>query len=246
MTTKTDFLAIDIGNTSTDFAIFQGEKIVKKWSVSTSKLRKYKPSKTLKFKDGIVSSVVPQALTILKPLFTNLFFLTPSFFTTKLGFSIDLKNPQEVGVDRLVNAYAGASLYEKPAIVIDFGTGTTFDILSKEGGYLGGAIVPGIGISADALFEKAAKIKKISILEPSKLIGKTTREAMLSGIVYGYASMVDGMVGRFKKELKRDLFVVATGGYAKLIMKYASQVDIIDKDLTLKGLNLIWKTWKKI
>jgi type III pantothenate kinase len=152
-----------------------------------------------------------------------------------------VKKRNEVGADRVVNALAAYKLYGAPAIVIDFGTATTFDVISAKGEYWGGAIAPGINLARDALYHQTAKLPKVEIKAPRKVIGTDTVSAMQSGLVYGYVAMVEGMLQRIKCQMSNDkcqMKVIATGGYAPLICKYTNMVDCVDQDLTLKGLRL--------
>ena len=229
-------LGIDIGNTSTSFGLFEGEKLVKRWNIKTTALRNANLAKYAKI-DVMVASVVPNIDKHIKAKLPK-----AKFITAKSINGLTIKIIGDVGADRAVNAYAVRMLYGTPAIVVDFGTATTFDVVSRNGEYLGGAIVPGIRMAADVLNEKTAKLPKISIKNPKKLIGNSTVEAMRSGIFYGYVSLVEGMIKRMKIEIRKsklDIRVIATGGYAKFIGKYAHGIDIIDQDLTLKGLNML-------
>jgi type III pantothenate kinase len=223
-------LAIDVGNTSTSFGLFEGKKIKRKWRSSTPKLITLR---RLPVKGIIVSSVVPKADRIIKRLYPQARFVTAKNIK---GIRLRIRNKAEVGADRVVNALAALRLYGKPAIIVDFGTATTFDALSARGEYLGGAIAPGIALTRDILHERTAKLPRIKIKPPRKVIGNSTVEALRSGLVHGYAAMVEGMITRFKKNLGSKAKVIATGGYAELIGKYSRGIDIIDEDLTLKGL----------
>jgi len=231
-------LAIDVGNSTTCFGLFEKGKLKKEWLFETKRLYGWEPSGAIAQLPVIVSSVVPKADAILK----NKLF-KPQFVNAGniKGLKVKVKNKKEVGADRVVNAYAAAQLYGAPAIVVDFGTATTFDIVSKKGEYLGGAIAPGILLTRDVLHERTAKLPRIEIKPPRDIIGNSTVEAMRSGLLYGYAAMVEGMLMRFKAKLGGKVNVVATGGMSKLIGKYARGIDIIDEKLTLKGLNLIWQ-----
>lgn len=223
-------LAIDIGNTSTVFGLFKGSIFIRKWRVLTGKL-----SGNLKKVNYpvVVSSVVPQVDKLVRKALPQARFITAKNIK---GIKIKVGNKAEVGADRVVNALAAFRLYGKPAIIVDFGTATTFDALSAKGEYLGGAIAPGINLTRDILHERTAKLPKVKIKPPKKVIGNSTVEALRSGLVYGYAALVEGMIARFKKQLGGRTKVIATGGYAELIGKYAQGIDIIDEDLTLKGL----------
>jgi type III pantothenate kinase len=159
----------------------------------------------------------------------------------KTGISIKYENPKEVGADRIVNALAGYELYGGPLIIVDFGTATTFCTISARGEYLGGAIAPGIGISTDALFTRAAKLPRVELVKPPTVIGKNTVNSMQSGIIYGFAGQVDAIVNRIKKELQADPQVIATGGLAELISRESETIQRVDPLLTLTGLRLIYE-----
>ena len=232
-------LAIDLGNTNTVLGLFRGKRLIKEWRYST---RKFKiPKIQARVKAVIVASVVPALNRKLKTGIRKRFKCNPFFVTAENipGLKVGLKNKREVGADRVVDALAAFTLYEGPLVVVDFGTATTFDAISARGEYLGGAIAPGIDLAKDALYEQAAKLPKIKISAPKQIIGRNTVSAMRSGLVYGYVSMVEGMVERFKKAIGKRPKVIATGGLAKLICKYTRVVDKIDAKLTLKGLRMI-------
>jgi len=229
---------IDVGNSSVKFGIFEAGKIKKEWSFRTERLFHWNPDRSIADLPVVISSVVPDADVFLKKLFKKAIFVNAKNIK---GIKIKFKKKSEIGADRLVDALAAKELYGSPAIVIDFGTATTFDLISKKGEYLGGAIAPGIGLSKEVLHSATAKLPLIEIKPPKNIIGNSTVEAMRSGLVYGYASLVEGMISRFKKKIGSRAKVITTGGYAKLIAKYARGIDIIDMDLTLKGLDLIWR-----
>ncbi|MFH1825962.1 MAG: type III pantothenate kinase [bacterium] len=228
-------LAIDVGNTSVVFGLFQGKKLVREWRCPTLDFKF--PNIKAKVDQIIVASVVPALDRRLKAEGEKRFGLKPFFVTARNipGIGIRMRDKNEVGADRVVDALAAYTLYKGSCIVVDFGTATTFDVISKAGEYLGGAIAPGIALARDALFEQTAKLPKVKIEAPKRVIGNDTVSAMQSGLVYGYVSMVEGMVKRLGKGCK----VIATGGYAKLICKYTKVVDRIDEKLTLKGLRII-------
>jgi len=241
-------LAIDIGNTSVNFGLFRGEKLVKEWRIPTripplplGEGSRLKGVSGEGLRRVIVSSVVPRANRVIKNWFPKAKFVNHK----NIGIKVKVRKPSEVGVDRLVNALAASKLYGCPAIVIDFGTATTFDVVSAKGEYLGGVIAPGILLSRDILHERTAKLPKIKIAAPKRVIGNDTISAMQSGLVYGYVAMVEGMVQRIKCQMSNvppladQIKVVATGGLAKLICKHTGVVDIIDTKLTLKGLRLL-------
>jgi type III pantothenate kinase len=232
-------LAIDIGNTSVHFGVFRGVKLVKEWRVATARISKCRARLSAgKVRDIIVSSVVPRASKVIKRWFPKARFVNYK----NIGIKARVQKPSEVGVDRLVNALAVHKLYGGPAIVVDFGTATTFDVVSAKGEYLGGAITPGILLARDTLHERTAKLPRIEIKAPKNVVGKNTVEAMRSGLVYGYAALVEGMIQRIKSKVKSQkskMKVIATGGLAGLICKYTDIIDRIDEALTLKGLRLV-------
>lgn len=230
-------LAIDIGNSTTVFGLFDGKKLKKRWTEDTgSLLLDVAASRGI---DVIVSSVVPKANKIIKKKYPKAHFVTAKNIK---GIKVKAKK-NEVGADRVVNALAAYKLYGAPAVVVDFGTATTFDVISKKGEYLGGAIAPGLRLSAEVLHKATAKLPKIKIVDSKKIIGKTTKEAMMSGLIYGYVSMVEGMVCRMLETCHgmsiQNTKVIATGGFAPIIAKHTDIIDIVDQDITLKGLKEI-------
>jgi type III pantothenate kinase len=243
-------LAIDVGNTSASFGLFEGVKLAKVWRVETARLSEYQNTR-LRGSDGQnirevrIASVVPKANKALRRRFPKAKFVDYH----DVGLKVKLKKPAEVGIDRLVNALAAVKLYGAPAIIVDFGTATTFDVVSAKGEYLGGAIAPGIMLSRDILHERTAKLPKIDVKAPRHVIGQSTVEAMQSGLVLGYVAMVEGMVRRIKSKVqalpagrqgpRSKVVVIATGGLARLICKQTDVIDIIDENLTLYGLRLI-------
>lgn len=232
-------LTVDVGNSNTVWGLFSGEKLVGEWRYPT--LAGKTPKIKSKVKLVVVASVVPQgdkklAGQIRKHYSKQIIFVTAKDLPT---IKIQLKKPQEIGADRLVDVFAAHKLFGGPLIIVDFGTATTFDVVTAKGAYLGGAIAPGITLARDSLYEKTAKLPKISIKAPKNVIGESTVEAIRSGLVFGYVAMVEGMITRLKAKLPRKTQVVATGGLAKLICKQTTVVDRIDLALTLKGLNMI-------
>jgi type III pantothenate kinase len=247
-------LAIDIGNTTIALGVFQGEKLKATWRLSTDvhKLADEYAAilfnllnlEELSFSDineAIISSSVPPMVTVLDELCQRYCKVTPLVVGAgiKTGVRVSLDNPREAGADRVVNAAAAHRLYGGPLIVIDFGTATTLDAVSADGDYLGGAIAPGIGISADALFERAAKLPRVELTRPKKAIGRNTVAAMQSGIIFGYVGLIEGIVARMRKELEGKVKIIATGGLADVIAKETDVIDVLDPDLTLVGLRLV-------
>lgn len=253
-------LAIDVGNTNTVFALIEGGALRQSWRMQTVRARS--PDEYAAFlgnmcslekvdlkgvKDVIVSSVVPETTFAITRFCEKYLNCAPRFISKDdVGVEIDLKRPEDVGADRLVNARAVLAEYQAPAIVIDFGTATTFDVIDAKGRYAGGVIAPGIDLSMDALHSAASKLPKISVSKPDKAIGKSTVEAMQSGVFWGYAGLIEGIVSRIKSELGSDkVLVLATGGLAPLFADECDFIDKVDGQLTLKGLMLIHESMKK-
>jgi type III pantothenate kinase len=249
-------LAIDIGNTNIAIGVFEDERLRAAWRLGTDvhKLEDEYASvflnllslKGLAFADidcAIISSSVPPLVTVFEGLCQRYFEVSPMIVGpgTKTGVRIAIDNPREVGADRVVNAAAGHRLYGGPLIVIDFGTATTLDAVSEEGDYLGGAIAPGVGISAEALFEHAAKLPRVELVRPQKAIGRNSVSAMQSGIIFGYVGLIEGIVARMRKELGGSAKVIATGGLADVICRETDIVDALEPDLTLVGLRLVYE-----
>lgn len=249
-------LVIDIGNTNIVLGVFQEKELLVHWRISTRREATTDEYAVLTkslfqssgidpkgVKAAVLSSVVPPLTATLEEMVRQSFQLSPLLVEPgiKTGMSILYDNPKEVGADRIVNAVAAFEKYGGPAIIVDFGTATTFDAISAKGEYMGGAIAPGIGISAEALFQRAAKLPRIDIVKPKGVIGKNTVSSMQAGIFYGYLSLVDGIVERMKAELGGRAVVVATGGLAHLILAESRTVDYVDHLLTLFGLRIIYE-----
>jgi type III pantothenate kinase len=234
-------LAVDIGNTNIVLGLFKENRLIGKRRILTDR------SASVKVKAGvdaaIVSSVVPHQTGVISRNIEKQCGINPVIVSWKMikGLKIALKKKDQVGIDRLVNAAAVERLYGSPAVIIDFGTATTFCALDKAGRYLGGAITSGLEISKEVLHERTAKLPLIEITKPKSAIGKNTLDAMRSGLFYGYVDMVEGMIKRFKAKLGRGAKVIATGGLSKLIASGTNKIDIVDPDLTLKGLNIIYQ-----
>jgi type III pantothenate kinase len=239
-------LAIDIGNTNITLGIFKGKRLVRRSRIPTSRFSRYKTDlKAFVAKwnpDGvIISSVVPEALKKLKKVLSGI--SKSKIRVLGEGATVPIKNlyriKAQVGQDRLVNAFAAKVLYGTPAVVIDFGTAITFDIVSGRGGYLGGLILPGIEMSLTGLYEKTALLPKVRLAATPDIIGRDTVNSIRGGILFGFGAMCDSLILRYRKLLGKDLKVIATGGNSKLIKRYAKSIQRVDEDLTLKGLMLI-------
>ncbi len=248
-------LVVDVGNTNIVLGVFEGKKLIQSWRISTNKdktadeygiqirvLFQYSNIKYEKIEAIIVSSVVPPVMPALEGMTVKYFGMKPLIVGpgVKTAMPIRYDNPKEVGADRIVNAIAAFEQYGGPLIIVDFGTATTFDAISKEGEYLGGAIAPGIGISTEALYTRAAKLPRIELAKPKTVIGKNTISSMQSGIIYGFVGQADGIVTRMKREMGGEAYVVATGGLAELISKESGNIDKVDTNLTLEGLRIIY------
>ena len=249
-------LVFDVGNTNIVLGVYEEKNLVEHWRISTATqrtadeyavlLKALFDGSGLTFKriDGIIiSSVVPPLMMALELLSKKYFGFLPLVVGPgiKTGIQIKFENPREVGADRIVNAIAGYELYGGPLIIVDFGTATTFCAITEKGEYLGGAIAPGIGISTEALFAKAAKLPRVELVKPAAVIGKNTVNSMQSGIIYGFAGQVDAVVSRMKKELPGSPLVVATGDMADLMAQEARNIDRVDPLLTLTGLRIIYE-----
>lgn len=250
-------LVIDIGNTNVVYGVFREDKIITTFRQRTSlyitvdEVAAYLHSmfgmKDLKFSDIngiIIACVVPPLQDIYVSLCEIYFSKRPLIVGPgiKTGVQILYENPKEVGADRIVNAVGALEKYRRSAIIIDFGTATTFDAVRSSREYLGGAIAPGIGISMEALSARTSKLPRVDFRKPESVIGKNTVNSIQAGIVFGYIGIVEGIVSRMKKEMDdRDVVVIATGGFADVISKETDSVDIVDPDLTVEGLRFIYE-----
>ena len=246
-------LAIDLGNSNTVFGVYDGDRLIKHWRLSTQTDRTVDEYGILlrnlfsldaidvrDIHDVIIASVVPPLDGVLEEMAISYFSVQPTFADYEnAGIPVLYEDPAEVGADRIVNAIAAIAKYGKPVIIVDFGTATTFDGVTVGGEYLGGIIAPGVVISLRALYEHAARLPRIEIQKPEQVIGRSTKSSMQSGIFYGYVSLVDGIIERMKRELGRDCRVVATGGQASLIDQDARSIDAVDANLTLRGLQML-------
>ena len=247
-------LAIDVGNTHIMLGVYREENILVYWRLATRKestedelgmvIKDLLHNSRINLSDislVAISSVVPPLMYSLERMANKYFNLEPLVVGPgiKTGLNIVTDNPREVGADRIVNAVAAYNLYDGPLIIVDFGTATTFCAVSKNGEYLGGVIAPGIGISLEALFDKAAKLPRVEIIKPLQVIGKDTVSSMQSGIVFGYVGQVDGIVRRMMKEFPEEPKVIATGGFAPMIARESETIYKVNSLLTLEGLRII-------
>lgn len=251
-------LVIDIGNTNTVMGIFEDDRLIKDWRIRTvrnttedefnvlvSNLFIQSQIQVRDIGKIIISSVVPPMDTILDSFCRKYIGHAPSWVkpSSYSGMPNLYSNPAEVGADRIVNAVAAYRKYNTSLIIIDFGTATTFDAISSKGEYLGGAISPGIMIASEALFQNASKLPRVDILfPPDTVVGRNTIDSIKSGIIYGYAGLVDGMVKRIKKEMGTDTRVIATGGLADIMHRVSETIESVEHSLTLDGLRIISKS----
>jgi type III pantothenate kinase len=249
-------LVVDVGNTQTHIGAFEGEELLEHWRFATVRsstadelgvaLRALLALRGMSF-DGLDAAIVSSTVPQLRPEWTEMAarYLGHEMLVVgpglKTGMPIRYDNPREIGPDRLVNAVAGYERVGGPCVIVDFGTAVTHDVVSAGGEYLGGVIFPGVEISLEALSERAAALPKIDLTEPRGVVGKSTVDAIRSGVLYGFAAMVDGILARVRAELGADAPAIATGGLAGIVVPYCEGIDEVDDLLTLTGLRLIWE-----
>ena len=247
-------LLIDCGNTNIVFAISKNNKIIKQWRINTSikrtadeysvwliKLLEIENLELSSISSCIIASVVPEvllSLRIFNEKYLNINPIVVGDHNLELGIEINIDTPSEAGADRLVNAVAVKKFYKKSAIVVDFGTATTFDVVSKIGSYEGGVIAPGVNLSLEALYMAASRLPRININNSynKKVIGKNTKDSMGSGIYWGYISLIEGIIEKIKRETQTNYLVIATGGLSNIFSKDCKAIDVVDEDLTINGL----------
>jgi len=251
-------MVLDVGNTNTVLGIYSNEELLNHWRLTTERERTADEYGILirtlfglgEVSNGtvtaiVISSVVPPARPALEEMGVRYFGIRPLFIeaTMDLGMTVRYNPPADVGADRIVNAVAAYAQFGGPAVVVDFGTATTFDAISPQGEYLGGVIAPGIGISAEALFLRAARLPRVEIRPPSKVVGDSTVGSIQSGLYWGYAGLVDGILRRMKDEIENP-YVVSAGGLAELISPACEEIDSVDRNLTLEGMRLVYERLK--
>ncbi len=254
-------LAIDVGNTNTVFALFEGETIVGQWRITTSdqrtadeyavallQLMQMRGLTAKSVQAAILSSVVPSVVFPLVRCLRDHFGVETMLVgapNITIGMNIKLERPAEAGADRLVNAVAARARYGNSLMVLDFGTATTFDMVDSKGDYIGGVIAPGVNLSMDALHAAAAKLPRVAVARPERVIGNSTVSAMQSGLYYGYIGMIEGIITRAQAELGYKTTVIATGGLAPLFARATPMIQHLDADLTLRGLLLVYQLNQK-
>jgi len=249
-------LVIDVGNSNIVFGVYDQEKLIRTWRLSSDRSRTSDEYAVLlhslfglaglefsSVNAAIISSVVPPLTGVMEAISHDFFNLTPFVVGPgiKTGMPIQYDNPREVGTDRIVNAVAGYEKHNCPLVIVDFGTATTFDYVNAKGEYCGGAIAPGLAISLEALFQRASKLPRVDIVKPPHVIAKNTINSMQAGIFYGYVGLVDGIVERIIAECQEKLRVIATGGLASVIAPESKTIDEVDEFLTLDGLRILYK-----
>lgn len=250
-------LVCDVGNTNTVLGVYEGKEILKAWRISTDRhktsdeygilvkqLFEYDNLNMSEIQNVILSSVVPTVMGALENMSKRYFKKEPVVIGpgTKTGMDIKYDNPKEVGADRIVNAVAAYEKFGGPIIIVDFGTATTFCVISEKGDYLGGVIAPGITISSEALFQKASKLPRVELIKPDKVLNKNTVNSMQAGIIYGYVGMVDYLIEKMQEELGTRLKqVIATGGLASIIASESKTITEVEDMLTLEGLRIIYE-----
>lgn len=257
-------LVIDIGNTNMSFGVYEGDTLQQTWRIATSQIKtsdeyglifsqllSCNGFSTRDISDIIIGSVVPSVMSTIEAACNRYLGIDPMVVGqgTKTGLEIRYDNPKEVGADRIVNSVAGVAKYGSPLIIVDIGTAITFDTISEDGAFIGGAIAPGIGIASEALFQRASKLPRVELMPPKRVVGKTTVEAMQSGIVLGYIGMIDRVVEAIMEEqgwTQDTVHIIGTGGFSRLIAAESRYIEKVDKMITLDGLKIIYERTKGI
>ncbi len=248
-----NLLVVDVGNTNIVLGVYRNDQLVSSWRLATARDRtadeygiliRQLIGDTIEgggLEGAIVGSVVPPLNSAISWTISHYFGVDPLFVEpgVKTGIALRIDNPQEVGADRIINCVAAYERFGGPTIIVDFGTATTFDVVTADAEYVGGAIAPGLNISADALFSRAARLTRVDIKRPAHVIGSNTVVNLQSGLYFGYLGLVDGILARMKRELPDLKRVIATGGLAALFENESEHIDEIDPELTLKGLKII-------
>ena len=250
---SSNLLVVDLGNTNIVLGVYRGEELVNSWRLATARERTADEYGILarqlvgdamhaSLEGAIVASVVPPLNSTMVFMIRKYFGIDPLFVEpgVKTGIAIHVDNPQEVGADRIVNCAAAHDKYGGPTVIVDFGTATTFDVVTANAEFVGGVIAPGLNISAEALFARAARLPRVDIRRPDRVIGTNTVVNMQSGIYFGYLGLVDGILARIRAEVPNLKRVVATGGLASLFAEESEHIDDVDPELTLKGLKIIY------
>ncbi len=250
---SSNLLVVDVGNTNIVLGVYRDDTLVHSWRLATARDRTADEYGILtrQLVDGsysgaldgaIVGSVVPPLNSAVAWMINHYFGVDPLFVEpgVKTGIAIHVDNPQEVGADRIINCVAAHEEFGGPTVIVDFGTATTFDVVTADAKYIGGVIAPGITISAEALFARAARLTRVDIRRPPTVVGTNTVVNMQSGLYFGYLALVDGLIARIKKEIRGIKKVIGTGGLATLFAEESEHIEVVDLELTLKGLKIIW------
>ncbi|MDO8616635.1 MAG: type III pantothenate kinase [Dehalococcoidia bacterium] len=249
-------LAMDVGNTNVTLGVYDGKTLKSTWRFATDMekladeygvliltLLQHEALSPDDITEAVMACVVPDLEPVFNAACSRYFNVRPLSVHAgiRTGLRILYDTPRDVGADRVADAVAAIHLYGPPLIVVDLGTGTVFDAINKDGDYLGGAIAPGVGIASEALFRRAAKLRRVELTRPHAAIGRNTMTSVQSGILFGYVGLIEGIVGRIKEELGGNPKVIGTGGYAEIIGRETTVIDVINPDLTLEGLRIIFE-----